>query len=152
VKGFKILDNKKGQTLVEFALIISLLLALLFGITEFGRGWYYSNALENGARAGARYASEKPLSFLTGGTVASYTFSQISSARIPVQRDVNTFISISAFNQTSGNGEALSSVTKGDAVQVIVRYNFEVLAGSIIPSFSGQKQIVRKATMYFEGN
>ncbi len=43
--------------MVEFALIISLFLAILFGIVEFGRAWYYSNHLGNSVRAAARYGA-----------------------------------------------------------------------------------------------
>jgi Flp pilus assembly protein TadG len=43
--------------MVEFALIITLFLAILFGIVEFGRAWYYSNHLGNSVRAAARYGA-----------------------------------------------------------------------------------------------
>ncbi len=56
----KIAKDERGQALVEFALIFTMLVILLFGIAEFGRGWYYANVLSNGARAGARYASLQP--------------------------------------------------------------------------------------------
>ena len=31
--------GKKGQSLVEFALVVPMLLLLVFGIAEFGRAW-----------------------------------------------------------------------------------------------------------------
>ena len=49
--------GEKGQTLVEFALVLPILLLLVIGMLEFGRvlnAWLIVN---NGAREGARYAT-----------------------------------------------------------------------------------------------
>ena len=53
----RILKNEKGQSIVEFALVVPILLTLLCGIIDFG--WIDSNQykVENAAYAGARYAS-----------------------------------------------------------------------------------------------
>lgn len=50
-------DSQKGQSLVEMALILPILLLLLMGIIDFG--WIFANQIElqNAARDGARYAS-----------------------------------------------------------------------------------------------
>jgi Flp pilus assembly protein TadG len=46
----------RGQTLVEFALVIPLFVLLLFGIVDFGRAVLASNSISNAAREGARTA------------------------------------------------------------------------------------------------
>ena len=46
----------RGQTLVEFALIIPLFVLLLFGIVDFGRAVLAYNSISNAAREGARTA------------------------------------------------------------------------------------------------
>ena len=43
--------------MVEMAIVTVLLLMMVFGITEFGRLFYYSLTINNGARAGARLAA-----------------------------------------------------------------------------------------------
>ena len=48
--------DTRGQSLIEFALILPMMLAVMFMITEFGRALYMYNVLENAARAGARAA------------------------------------------------------------------------------------------------
>lgn len=48
--------NEKGQALVEFALVLPLLLALVCGIIDFGWIYYNQITLNNAAREGARYA------------------------------------------------------------------------------------------------
>jgi Flp pilus assembly protein TadG len=51
-----ICKERKGQTLVETAIVLFLLLLILLGITEFARAWYTKNSLKNAARQGARVA------------------------------------------------------------------------------------------------
>ncbi len=45
-----------GQSLVEMALVLPILLGLVIGIFEFGRGWNVYQVLTNAAREGARRA------------------------------------------------------------------------------------------------
>jgi hypothetical protein len=48
--------NRRGQSLVEFALILPILLILLLGILDFGRAVAAYNSVSNGARSGVRVA------------------------------------------------------------------------------------------------
>jgi Flp pilus assembly protein TadG len=50
-------NKEKGQTLVEFALVIPLLLLLVFGIIEFGRVYHAQLVVTSAAREGARKAT-----------------------------------------------------------------------------------------------
>ena len=52
----KILKSEKGQSMVEFALVVPLLLTILCGIIDMG--WAYSNkySVESAAFSGVRYA------------------------------------------------------------------------------------------------
>lgn len=45
---------RKGQALVEFALVLPLLMLLILGIVEFGRAWNAKQILTDAAREGAR--------------------------------------------------------------------------------------------------
>lgn len=47
-----------GQSLVELALVVPLLLLLLVGVIEIGRFAYYSILVSNAARAGAQYGAQ----------------------------------------------------------------------------------------------
>lgn len=53
----KVLRNESGQAIVEFALVLPLLLALLMGILDFG--WIFMNQynVEKAASAAARYGT-----------------------------------------------------------------------------------------------
>lgn len=48
--------RRRGQALVEFALVAPIFFLLLFAIIDFGRYVYYVQVLNNAAREGARYA------------------------------------------------------------------------------------------------
>jgi Flp pilus assembly protein TadG len=49
-------DESRGQALVEFALVLIVLIPIIFGIVDFGRGVYAYNAISNAAREGVRTA------------------------------------------------------------------------------------------------
>ena len=53
------MKNKKqsGQSLLEFAITLPLLLLLIMGVYDLGRGIYYYSAIHNAAREGARYGA-----------------------------------------------------------------------------------------------
>lgn len=52
LKGLK---DERGQSLVEYALVLPILLLLLLGIMEFGILVFNYNTIANAAREGARY-------------------------------------------------------------------------------------------------
>jgi len=50
--------RERGQSLVELALVVPMLLIMLVGIIEIGRFAYYSILVSNAARAGAQYGAQ----------------------------------------------------------------------------------------------
>ncbi len=51
--------GEKGQSLVEFALVVPLLLLLVIGIAEFGRAWMTRNIMTGAAREAVRMYAVK---------------------------------------------------------------------------------------------
>ena len=51
-----ILRSDRGQSLIEFALTLPMLLVVMFMVTEFGRALYQYNVLAQATREGARVA------------------------------------------------------------------------------------------------
>lgn len=47
----------RGAALVEFALVLPLLILLVFGVIEFGRGYHTKTTLTHAAREGVRVAA-----------------------------------------------------------------------------------------------
>lgn len=54
---FKLRKNQKGQTLVEFALVLPVLLLLILGLIQFGIIFSAQIAITNAAREGVRLAA-----------------------------------------------------------------------------------------------
>jgi len=50
-------SNHKGQSLIEFALILPLIVLMIAGIFDLGRAFYASITITNAAREGARYGT-----------------------------------------------------------------------------------------------
>ena len=73
--------NDDGQALVEFALVLPLVLALLFGIIEFGRAYNYWVDQTHLANQAARFAAvnHRPVS---GQTITQYTKDQGSTSEL----------------------------------------------------------------------
>jgi len=57
--------GERGQSLVEFTIVIPIFLAMLFGIFDLGRVVWANNSLAQAAREGARYAIVRGGSSLT---------------------------------------------------------------------------------------
>ena len=54
---FRTNKNERGASLIEFAIVATVFLTVLFGILEFGRLFWTHNALRDAARRGVRYAT-----------------------------------------------------------------------------------------------
>jgi Flp pilus assembly protein TadG len=65
--------RESGQSLVELALILPVLLLLLVGVIEIGRFAFYSILVANAARAGAQYGAQSLITSadFTGITAAA---------------------------------------------------------------------------------
>lgn len=59
-----------GQSLVEFALVMPLLLVIVLGVADLGRAYYYTSAIANAARVGAAYAAANGPSTTAASVVA----------------------------------------------------------------------------------
>jgi Flp pilus assembly protein TadG len=57
-REFGIVGTERGQSLLELALVLPILLLLLIGTIEVGRFSYYSILVSSAARAGAQYGAQ----------------------------------------------------------------------------------------------
>lgn len=128
----KVLRNKRGQALVEFALILPLLMLILLGIVEFALILSNQLILENAAREGSRYA-------VLGATDAEVRVYLLELTEPLSGADPTLVISPST-----------ASRLKGVAVTVGLTYQHNLMTPIISNIVGGQIQLSAAATMRME--
>ena len=113
--------QRKGQALVEMALILPLLLLLLFGIIEFGRVMSAGIIVTHGARDGARYGAV--------GATDSEIVTRIQTKSAAVLYDAEDPTKLSIEIERTGP-------VKGGDIQVKVSYKV-TLYMPLIPEITG---------------
>jgi Flp pilus assembly protein TadG len=129
----------EGQALVEFALVIPMFLALLFGVIDLGRVIWANDSLANAAREGARYAS------VHAGTPALTTSVSKADIRTYTQNfaigggDANVAVCYSVVHYATGSigctgntDEANADNKRGNLVTVTVTSSIPVLTGALL--------------------
>jgi Flp pilus assembly protein TadG len=115
------LHDCRGQALVEFALCIVLLLAVIFAVVEFGRMMLCYTTIANGARIGARYA-------IVHGSDSAVTTSQIQTAVQDFLQAGTVGASTITVNYPGHvNGTNSGCTTPGCLVSVTVSYPYDPL-------------------------
>jgi len=137
--------TRKGQAVVEFALVLPVFLLLLLGAVEFGRAYLRLHLLTNAAREGAREGS---LPGSTDATVTDVVEQFLTNAGMDVTTCNGTIIVTDEGGSTRDGG--LPNAQQGDRVQVTVTHDFEVLSGSVIPGFSGTVVLSSSCTFRHE--
>jgi Flp pilus assembly protein TadG len=154
--------NNKGQTLVETALVLILLLMILIGIAEYSRAWYRKSSIKNAVRQGARVAAVT--AHITSSSVAQCGVTCPAPAPDPNNNNNNVIVAVVccssgivndnathvgiAVTDNSGNPRGGDAQT-GDAVNVNALTPFSTIVpklfGSLIPT-----QLSSDATMRYE--
>lgn len=106
----KFFRNEKGQSLVEFALVIPLLLLILMAIIEFGFLFNSYLVISNASREGARLAS------LGGSDYSVEERVKLVSSNLD---ELNLTVTISPNELNRG---------RGDMVQILVEYDYQLLS------------------------
>lgn len=87
-------EDSTGQSIVEFALILPLMLGVMFMITEFGRALYQYNsmtmAVREGAREGVTHDEASAVAVATARTNASLTLARINPSDVALTVDILT--------------------------------------------------------------
>lgn len=114
----------RGQTLVEFALTLPILLLLLFGIIEFGRLFQSWITIQNAARAAVRYA-------VTG----RYDQTMFPRFNENVEPDANEWVAPTAVNATP---DELDAFFRDKSIPCEKHYNYAVTPKQLLPGAEAQ--------------
>lgn len=115
----KLISSRRGQALVETALVLPILILLLMGIVEFGRILNAYLIITNASREGARYAAIHNTDSYIEGVISGLT-TTLDQSKITV------IVSPSYSERASGSATA---VTINYSVDIITP-----LMSSIIPN------------------
>ncbi len=125
-------QGRRGQTLVELALLMPFLLWICMGIVDFGRIYYYDNIAINAARSGARVAADST----KFDTDVQAAISADIAGRLSVVSVVINPTAISPHRRTPG-----------DNVTVTVTYRFTTITPLIGRLIGNSITVSRSATM-----
>ena len=106
--------HRRGQGLVEFALVVTLFLILLFGMVEFGRAWMTKNILTGAAREAVRLAAVQ-VDFPASDNVAK-------------QRAIEVLIS-AGISISPDDVQVTISDSPEPTIEVTVPYSFPLIVG-----------------------
>lgn len=126
-----LIKDKSGQSVIEFALVLPILLLVLFGITEFGRAIMVTNVLNTASREGARLAA----------------VSQVSDS-LSVQARV---VEVLDAANVDAKDITIQFFLSDKSVEVTVTTDFEVLSGGVLDPFVGTFELRGKTVMRYEG-
>ena len=115
---FKCADGA-GQSLVEFALMLPLLILIMAGVLDLGRFAFAAMTVTNAAREGARYGASFPCSGACATITARVQNEAYGSTISPAQLTVTSV--------TFPEGCAL-----GKPIQVSVSYNFQLITVYVV--------------------
>jgi Flp pilus assembly protein TadG len=140
---FSRLRSERGQGVVEFAMVLPLLGALVFALIDFGKALYYYVDLTHVANEGARIAAVSQKTMPGGGTsLGNYLCTQLGDSGSELRSGSGSVskAKVSVFYDNSG------SSTTGDPVRVEVETTYHW-----IPFFGlGNMTITGSATMRIE--
>ena len=113
--------RERGQSLVETAIVLPILLLLLAAVIDFGRAFDAYIVLTNAAREGARFGSVKPI--LTEAEVKQLVVDDVLGSGTNI-----THMTDFAADNVTVEGQTGNS----EVVKVTVTYDFDLWFGQLI--------------------
>ncbi len=143
---------KRGQGLVEFALLLPLLLLLLLGIIDFGIAVFRYNTVANVGREVARYGAVHPScnaldNYVWADKAAGQYSDEIGRWTTAMVTNTDTLSITYALVAAPRATDYLSNT-----IQVTLTYNHRLLTGPVIQAVGGDAEIMMRTTssMYTE--
>jgi Flp pilus assembly protein TadG len=123
--------SRSGQDLAEFAIIFPLLLLIIFGVLDLGRGFFSAITIANAAREGARYAIAYGLTY---DLVTDTFIPETTEIRNQVIREAgNAGLTLDPSNITVA---CPTGCGPGEDIRVSVSYQFNLLLDVILPDIT----------------
>jgi Flp pilus assembly protein TadG len=140
--------NDSGQTLVEMAISLSLLLLLVMGTTDFGYLFSTKVTLQNAVRQGGRYAITGQCITGSGGSCSLTRYNSIMQTVQDAALGRLNSSQISITCQDYGGGCPNGAGGPGDLVTITVTYPYHFMTGLIGAFFPGQSYTITVSSSF----
>ena len=114
-------EHKKGQSMVEFALILPLVVLLIAGLFDLGRAFFALITITNATREGARYGTLHPAD--TQG-ICDAGWREVQSSGI-ILNNITVSVSCSSTETCLPSGTPSVTCPRDQPVTVSVSYNYD---------------------------
>ena len=128
----KHLKSERGQSLVELAISIFILVYLLAGAVEFGLAFFQYVQLRDAAQEGALYGSMEP--------------SDSAGIELRVRNASTSPIDLTDTSAVTVTRTIIGTECEGNGIQITVSYNHQIFM-PFIPQFIGSSIIPLNATV-----
>jgi Flp pilus assembly protein TadG len=122
--------HEHGQSVVEFALVVPILLLIFFAIIEFGRLWMTVNVMTSAAREGARVAAVSGTNFTPARTAA---------------------LNVLSAGSITGASVSISGPNSASEISATVTLTYHTITGFALPGLLSSFPLSRSTTMHWEG-
>ena len=118
----EVLRKKRGQAMVEFALVLPIFILLLMGIMEFGMLFHQylvvTSASREGARAAAVGGTDAEIMAVTSFAAASIDKGNLTTLVTPAIRVKGTAVTVSVTNPVTINTPIIAEMFPANPVSV----------------------------------
>lgn len=156
---FRMFRQEAGSVALEFAIIVSAFLLLVFGIVDFGHAWYMEHIMSNASREGARYGTryitdnngQRLLPKNLAPSIANYINTSTQNGGWGLVDLLPSDANPTATPSGAGYTETNVSVLAGEDLKVTVtaRKNWFVI-GYLVPGLGTYKDLTVSTTMKCE--
>lgn len=127
---------QQGAVVVEFALVLTLLISMVAGIFEFGRAFWYYDALTKATRDGARLMSVSPKATIASAAVGdakTQVTNAVTDAGVPGFANAN--VAVTCLTAAFVDSACADGTAPGGVRVQIVGYTMTI--GQFIPFLIG---------------
>jgi Flp pilus assembly protein TadG len=127
---------QRGVAVVEFAIVIIPLLLITAGIVEFGRVFWYYDALSKATRDGSRYLSKSTLLDMDETkNIVNYAVSQAKVPNFDKDKNISITCTPDCANPTFVNVSIINySVSVGEWIPFVTSSGVRIFTVSLTPS------------------
>jgi Flp pilus assembly protein TadG len=138
--GVRLMAEDAGQSLVELALALPVLLLILLGVADFGRAFYYTTAIANAVRAGAEYAAKNAGNGANATTIGYKVCNETGFVSYsPTATCPGMLVSVSPSPPVPGGAD----------VTVTVTYDFNLISAYLVSRITNVNPIPLRAQAIF---